>query len=332
MLKKRMRFAAAALAAGIAITSLAGCGGSSGDSAAGSASASSAGGDSDSIKVGVVLKTLSNPFYVTMQEAMEAKADELGMEMVLQAPETETETEKQMQIVENLVVQQIEGLILAPNGSSELVPAVKEANDADVPVVILDSRIEEADLEEAGAHIECFIGSDNYQGGQLAAEAMSEALGGSGKVAVVEGISGVESSELRVGGFKDKVEELGGLEVVASQPADWEQEQGYTVTQNILQANPDIAGIFCANDMMALGAVKAIEDAGMEEQVTVIGFDATDDAKAAISEGRMYASVGQDPALMGEQALEVIQSIKDGSSYEEEYAMDVKVVTADDIG
>lgn len=330
MLKKRMRFAAAALAAGIAITSLAGCGGSSGDSAAGSAS--SAGGDSDSIKVGVVLKTLSNPFYVTMQEAMEAKADELGMEMVLQAPETETETEKQMQIVENLVVQQIEGLILAPNGSSELVPAVKEANDADVPVVILDSRIEEADLEEAGAHIECFIGSDNYQGGQLAAEAMSEALGGSGKVAVVEGISGVESSELRVGGFKDKVEELGGLEVVASQPADWEQEQGYTVTQNILQANPDIAGIFCANDMMALGAVKAIEDAGMEEQVTVIGFDATDDAKAAISEGRMYASVGQDPALMGEQALEVIQSIKDGSSYEEEYAMDVKVVTADDIG
>jgi ribose transport system substrate-binding protein len=330
MFKKKMRVAAAAVAAGIAISCLAGCGGTSGSSTDGSAASSS--GSGDQLKVGVVLKTLSNPFYVTMQEAMETKADELGMNMVLQAPDTETETEKQMQIVENLVVQQIDGLILAPNGSAELVPAIKEANDADIPVVILDSRIEEADLEEAGAHIDCFIGSDNYQGGQLAAEALSEALGGSGKVAVVEGISGVESSELRVSGFKDKAEELGGLEIVASQPADWEQEKGYTVVQNILQANPDINGIFCANDMMALGAVKAIEDAGMSDQVTVIGFDATDDAKEAIAEGRMYASVGQDPALMGEQALEVIQAYVDGESFESEYAMDVKVVTADDVG
>ena len=113
MFKKKMRMAAVLLAAGIMTTAISGCGGSE-SAPAGSAAGSDGGG----MKVGVVLKTLSNPFYVTMQEAMEAKADEMGLEMVLQAPEAETDTEKQMQIVENLVVQQIDGLVLAPNGSA----------------------------------------------------------------------------------------------------------------------------------------------------------------------------------------------------------------------
>ena len=92
-----------------------------------------------------------------------------------------------------------------------------------------------------------------------------------GKIAVLEGISGHESSINRVNGFTDKIKELGGLEIVASQPADWDQEKGYTVFQNILQANPDIVGLFAANDMMALGAVKALEDAGLSGKITVIG-------------------------------------------------------------
>lgn len=328
MFKKKMRMAAVLLAAGIMTTAISGCGGGSQPAAEGSA----AGSDGGNMKVGVVLKTLSNPFYVTMQEAMEAKADEMGMEMVLQAPEAETDTEKQMQIVENLVVQQIDGLVLAPNGSAELVPAVKKANDENIPVIILDARIAEEDLEEAGAHIDCFIGSDNYQGGELAAQAMYDQLGGKGKVAVLEGISGVESGELRVGGFKDKLEELGGLEIVASQPADWDQELGYTVFQNILQANPDISGVFCANDMMALGAVKAVEDMNLSDQVTVIGFDATDDAKAAIKEGRMFASVAQSPDVMGTTALDVLQQIKDEGKCDAEVAIDVQLVTKENAG
>lgn len=328
MFKKKMRMAAVLLAAGIMTASLAGCGGSQ-TAAEGSAAGGSAGGNK---KVGVVLKTLSNPFYVTMQEAMEEKASGMGMDLIVQAPEAETETEKQMQIVENLVVQQIDALVLAPNGSAELVPAIKKANDEDIPVIILDARIEAADLEEADAHIDCFIGSDNYQGGELAAQAMYDQLGGKGKVAVVEGISGVESGELRVGGFKDKVAELGGLEIVASQPADWDQELGYTVVQNILQANPDITGIFCANDMMALGAVKAIEDMNLSDQITVIGFDATDDAKAAIKDGRMYASVAQSPDLMGTTALDVIQELDETGKCDAEIAIDVELVTEENAG
>lgn len=327
MYKKKMKFVAMLLAAGLMTSALAGCGGST---ASTTAEGSATGSDGD-LKVGVVLKTLSNPFYVTMQEEMESKASELGMNLVIQAPETETDTEKQMQIVENLLVQDIDALVLTPNGSAELVPAVKEANDADVPVVIVDTRLDEEQMEETGTTIDCFIGSDNYQGGELAAETMSEVLNGSGSVAVIEGISGVESSENRVGGFTDKIKELGGIDIVASQPANWDQEEGYTVMQNILQANPDIVGVFCANDTMALGAVKAIEDLNLSDQITVIGFDATDEAKEAISEGRMYGSVGQSPEAMGDQALEVVQAIRDGTDFESEYSIDVQVVTADSI-
>lgn len=288
-------------------------------------------GGSGEIKVGVVLKSLANPFYVTMQEAIEAKGKELGTEIMLQAPEKETDAEKQMQIIENMLVQGVDAIILTPNGSTELVPAIKKANDKNIPVIVVDTQIDETALEDAGAHVESFVGSDNYYGGQVAAQEMYDALGGTGKVAVLEGISGHESSVARISGFSDKIKELGGLEIVASQPADWDQEKGYTVFQNILQANPEITGLFAANDMMALGAVKAIKDAGKSETITVIGFDATDDAKAAISNGEMLGSIAQSPDEMGVKALETALTYLEKGSCETDIAVEVYMLSADDM-
>lgn len=320
MLKQKKGFFAGILAAAMLLAALAGCGGAgTGDTGA------------DAPKVGVVLKSLSNPFYVTMEEAIDAKAQEIGVQVITQAPEKETDAEKQMQIIENLITQNVSALILTPNGSTELVPAIKKANDKNIPVIVVDTRIDEEALTAANAHIECFIGSDNYFGGETAAEELSQALGGAGKVAVLEGISGHESSVSRVGGFTDKAKELGGLEIVASQPADWDQEKGYTVFQNILQANPDITGLFAANDMMALGAVKAIEDMGKSSQITVIGFDATDDAKSAIKDGKMLGSIAQSPDKMGEIALETAKTYLETGSCEAEVPVDVTMLSKDDI-
>ncbi len=308
-------------------TMFAGCGADAGNettSASSTASAEASGGE----KIGVVLKSLANPFYVTMQEAIEAKGDELGVEIILQAPEQETDTEKQMQIMENMITQQVDAIILTPNGSTEMAPAVKKCNDANIPVVVVDTRLDEDAMKESNATTISFIGSDNYYGGEIAAEEMKDAIG-EGKGAVLEGISGHESSIKRVGGFTDKAEELGGIEIVASQPADWDQEKGYTVFQNILQANPDITGLFAANDMMALGAVKAIEDAGLSGTITVIGFDATDDAKESIKAGKMLGSIAQSPEDMGTTALETaLEYIKTGSC-EEDIAVDVYMLSAD---
>lgn len=316
------KIAAGSMAAILAVGTLTGCG-AGGDK-------SSAGGDGGSYKIGVVLKSLANPFYVTMADAVEEKGKELGVEIVLQAPEKETDAEKQMQIIENLITQQVDAILLTPNGSTEMAPAAKKCNDAGIPIVIVDTRLDEAALEENGATTISFIGSDNYFGGQLAAEEMQKAIG-SGKVAILEGIGGQESSVNRVSGFTDKAKELGGLEIVASQPADWDQEKGYTVFQNILQANPDIDGLFAANDMMALGAVKAIEDAGLTGQITVIGFDATDDAKEAIKAGKMLGSIAQSPADMGTTALTTALDYLEKGSCEEDIAVEVYMLAADAI-
>ena len=313
---------AAFLALTLPLGILSGCGGTSENASSGS----SAGGDSG-VRLGVIMKTLSNPFYITMQEGIEEVAKQYGYDTVVQAPELESDCEKQMQIMENLITQQVDAIILTPNGSTELVPAIKKANDADIPVIIIDSRIYQDALDAADAHIECFIGSDNYYGGQLAAEKMAEKLGGSGEVAVLEGVAGQEVSVQRVGGFVDRAKEL-GLEVVASQPADWDQGQGYTVAQNILQSNPDLNGLFGASDLMALGGIKAIEDAGLSDQVTVIGFDANDDAKTAISEGRMYGSIAQSPDEMGRQAVEVFKTLSEGGTVDAEIPIDVYMVDA----
>ncbi len=316
------KFLAAFLALTLPLGILSGCGGTSENASSGS----SAGGDSG-VRLGVIMKTLSNPFYITMQEGIEEVAKQYGYDTVVQAPELESDCEKQMQIMENLITQQVDAIILTPNGSTELVPAIKKANDADIPVIIIDSRIYQDALDAADAHIECFIGSDNYYGGQLAAEKMAEKLGGSGEVAVLEGVAGQEVSVQRVGGFVDRAKEL-GLEVVASQPADWDQGQGYTVAQNILQSNPDLNGLFGASDLMALGGIKAIEDAGLSDQVTVIGFDANDDAKTAISEGRMYGSIAQSPDEMGRQAVEVFKTLSEGGTVDAEIPIDVYMVDA----
>ena len=279
-------------------------------------------------KIGFVMKSLSNPFFITMEDAAKDKASELGVELISLAPEKETDVEKQMQIVENLIAQKVDALCLVPNGSKELVPAIKKANDAGIPVFILDTKVDQETLDAAGAHIETFIGSDNYLGGQIAAEELHKALNGQGQVVVIEGIGGHETSEARVGGFKDKMAELGGIEIVASQPANWEQEQGYTVMQNMLQANPNVVGVFGANDLMALGAVKAIEDANKLDNIKVVGFDATDDAKVAIKEGKMMGSIAQYPDIMGAVGVESALKVLGGGVVESVVPVEVGMISA----
>lgn len=319
MLKRTKKAMAMAAAAAMLLSSLTACGGTGGGKTT----------DGGAVKVGVVLKSLSNPFYVTMEEGIKAKAEELGMDVIVQAPEKETDAEKQMQIIENLITQNVSAIVLTPNGSTELVPAIKKANEKNIPVIVVDTRMDADALAAVDAHTESFIGSDNYFGGQVAAEELAKAIGGAGKVAVLEGISGHESSVSRVSGFTDKAEELGGLEIVASQPADWDQEKGYTVFQNILQANPDVIGLFAANDMMALGAVKAIEDMGKGAQITVIGFDATDDAKTAIADGKMLGSIAQSPDEMGAIALDAVKSYLETGSCEAEIPVEVYMLSSE---
>ncbi|MEO7520481.1 MAG: sugar ABC transporter substrate-binding protein [Gemmatimonas sp.] len=257
----------------------------------------------DKPTVALVVKTLNNAFFVEMVQGARAAADSLGIELVVQAPEREVDVEKQMAIVENLLQTGVGALALVPNGARELVPAIVKANRANIPVVIVDSRVDTAALRSAGGTIATFIGSDNVDGGRIAGRFVAERLAGKGQVAVLEGIPGHESGDSRLRGFREALSSHPGLTIVSSQTANGERDQGFNVAQNILQANSGIAAIFACNDVMALGAVEAIAAAGKTGRIVVVGFDAQDDARKAINEGRMAATIAQSPAAMGRLAV-----------------------------
>ena len=253
--------------------------------------------------IGFVLKTKNNPFWVDMEQAAQKAADQAGVRLIVQAPERETDVEKQMQIVENLIQKKVSVLVLAPCGSKEIVPAILKANQAGIPVLTVDTQIDQQTLKAAGARVETFIGSDNLHGGELAGEFMAQALHDQGRVIILEGIPGHETVDDRRRGFIKALESHPGVVVAASQTANAEQEKAFNVTQNMLQADPDVQGIFGCNDVMALGAMAACK--GMNRtDIVIVGFDASSPGRAAIQAGSMKGSVAQYPSEMGRLGVE----------------------------
>jgi ribose transport system substrate-binding protein len=285
------------------------------------------GGPSGGPTVALVLKTLNNPFFIELADGAREAADSLGIELLVQAPDREIDVEKQMQIVENLLQTDVDVLALAPSGSREIVPAVVKANQAGIPVVVVDTRVDAAALAAAGGRVETFIGSDNVNGGRIAGQFVARALNGQGRVAIVEGIPGHETGDSRLRGFREAIAEHPGIEIVASQTANWERDQAFNVTQNLLQSHPDLQALFAANDVMALGAVEAVAAAGRTGDLIVVGFDAQDEARAAIADGAMDATVAQHPREMGRLAVESAWRLLQGESVPAEQPVRIELVS-----
>ena len=267
--------------------------------------------------IALVVKTLNNPFFIDMQRGAEEAAKKLGVNLVVQAADREVDVERQMQIIENLIERKVSALCITPSGSREIVPVIVKANKAGIPVLIVDTRADEKALAAAGGKIATFIGSDNYDGGKLAGEFIAAKLGGQGTIAVLEGIPGHETGDSRLRGFREAVAKFPGLKIVASQPANWERDQGFNVFQNILQANPSITALVACTDLMALGATEAIAAAGKTGKVIVVGFDAQPEARDAIKKGTMSATVAQFSARMGATAVEYAHKLLTGEKIPE---------------
>jgi ribose transport system substrate-binding protein len=281
--------------------------------------------------VALVLKTLNHPYFVDMRRGAQEAADRLGVTLQVQAAEREIDVEKQMQIVENLIQTGIQALCITPSGSREIVSALVKAKNASVPIVVVDTRLDPKAAADAGVHASTFVGSDNYAGGRLAGDYLVKASGGNAHVAILEGIPGHETGDSRLRGFKDAVKGPPGISIVASQPANWERDQGFNVFQNMLQAHPDIDSVFACSDLMALGALEAIAAAGRTGRIRVVGFDALDDAKRAIADGKMAASVAQFPAEMGRAAVESAVKVIKGETLPPDINVKLELVTRDNV-
>ena len=281
--------------------------------------------------VALVLKTLNHPFFVDMRRGAQEAADRLGVTLQVQAAEREIDVEKQMQIVENLIQTGVQALCITPSGSREIVSALVKAKDAGVPIIVVDTRVDAKAAADAGVRTETFVGSDNYEGGRLAGDYLVKATGGKARVGILEGIPGHETSDSRLRGFRDAVKSAPGITIVASQPANWERDQGFNVFQNMLQAHQDIDSVFACSDLMALGAVEAIAAAGRRGKIKVVGFDALDDAKKAIAAGTMEASVAQFPAEMGRVAVESAVKVMRGEKLPPDINVKLDLVTRDNV-
>jgi len=300
----------AVLLAGVLIFAMAACGNSGGDSGNG-------GGEEGGATIGLVVSTLNNPFFVDLRDGAQAKADELGATLVVLDSQDDSATE--MSNVEDLITQKVDLIMINPTDSDAVGSAVASANDANIPVITLDRA---ANSGEVVAH----IASDNVAGGEMAGKYIVDLLDGKGKVVELEGIPGASAARDRGEGFNKALEGT-DIEVVARQTANFDRAQGLSVMENILQAQPEINAVFAHNDEMALGAVEAIKASGRD--IIVVGFDATDDALAAVKAGDMAATVQQLPKEIGAKGVEAAVKVINGESVDASIPVDLQLVTKD---
>lgn len=268
---------------------------------------------------GVLMKTLSNPFWGAMEQGVRAGAEEAGVEVIVQAVESDQAAEPQLNACNTMLETPMQAFITAAINSTILLPCLKRANEMGIPVVDLDANLDHEIAAQAGVDIAFTIGSDNVAAGAQAAEWLVSQVGAdaTGPVLVIEGLAGNITGERRAQGFVDKLAELApGLEVAARLPGDWDRGKAANITNDTLVANPDLVAIFAANDGMALGAVETVFAAGLQDQVTVIGVDGNSDAVKSIQEGRLDASVAQLPYLVGRQAVENVGKVIAGEEVE----------------
>lgn len=270
-------------------------------------------------KIGMVLSTLNNPFFVNMKDGAEKEAEKLGYDLVVL--DSQNDPAKERANVEDLVQLGVIALLINPTDSDAVVKTVEVANKSNIPVITLDRQAN-------GGKITSHIASDNIKGGEMAAEyVLDKFKDEKGPINVVEiqGIPGASATRDRGEGFHNIMDKNDKFNFISIQAADFDRQKGLQVMENIIQANPNIQVVFAHNDEMALGAVKAIKASGIN--ALVIGFDGNDDAKDSIDANEMTATIAQQPDLIGALGVELANKIYNGESIKDKIAADLKVYT-----
>jgi ABC-type sugar transport system substrate-binding protein len=304
----------------VAALTLAACGSGGAASSGGAGSGGGSGGGASGAAIGMSLSTLNNPFFVEVRDGAQAEAKKLGVKLTVQ--DSQNDASQQANHVQNFITQQDKAIIVNPVDSDAIVPSVKAANNAKIPVIAVDRGA-------SGGTLVTTVASDNVQGGRDAADQIAT-LVGSGPIVVLQGIPGTSAERDRSSGFTEQIAKHPNIKVVATQPADFDRTKGLDVMQNLLQAHPDLKGVFAENDEMALGAIKALgSKAGTA--VKVVGFDGTPDGLNAVKAGQENADIAQQPSLLGELAVQNAVNQLNGKTVENPVKVPVKVVTKDNV-
>ncbi|WP_033829700.1 ribose ABC transporter substrate-binding protein RbsB [Bacillus andreraoultii] len=261
-------------------------------------------GKGNQMTIGLSISTLDNPFFVSLRDAIVESAEANGMKVV--SVNAQNDASKEISGIEDLIQQGVDILLINPTDSSAVSSAVQSANSAKIPVITIDRSADKG-------KVETLITSDNVAGGEMAANFILEKVGENAKVVELQGIAGASATRERGEGFHKVADS--NLEVIASQPADFDRTKGLTVMENTLQGKKGVQAVFAHNDEMALGAVEAIKSAGLD--VVVVGFDGTEDAVKAVEAGELTATVAQQPALMGKEAVKAAEKVLNGEKLDD---------------
>lgn len=257
-------------------------------------------------EIGFLPPAMTSPFYASCIEGATPVAEAFGYELLIMAPPSEDDYATQMSMMEDMITRGVKGIAVCGINLDALIPGIKKANEAGIPVVMFNTI-----TELSGVEVYAYSGYNQYNGGAKIADWVNEKTGGKAVVAIIEGLPSDYTTQ-RMGGFIDRCKEAyPGIEVVATQPGDWVREKGMNAAMDMLQAHPDISVIYGLSDEMALGAVQAVKQLGRED-IICVGLDGNPNAFESVKAGELTATLDCGPVAIGANAIKAIVDAIDG--------------------
>ncbi|SET17787.1 substrate-binding domain-containing protein [Stigmatella erecta] len=284
----------------------------------------------DARKIALVMKTLTNPFFIEMEKGARRAQKELGIELLVKTASQETSIEQQIQIIEDLIRMKFDAIVIAPGDSLRLVPVLKTAQEAGIQIINIDNRLDAEAMKGLGMAPVPFISVDNEKAAYASAAFIARQVHKPAKAALLEGIRSADNARQRKLGAERAFKENPLIQIVARETANWKIDEGRDVAKRIFSAHPDIRLLFCANDMMALGALQYLQEAG-RDGVLVAAYDALDEAQRAIRAGRLQVTVNQQAAEQGYQGILLAHRALQGGKVPEVVLVEARLVTLESL-
>lgn len=280
--------------------------------------------------IGLVMKTLTNPFFIEMEKGARRAEKDLGIALTVKTAAQETSIEQQIQLVNDLITAKVEAIVIAPGDSLSLIPALKKAADAGIKIINIDNRLDPDALKQIGLNGVPFLGVDNEAGAYKAGQFLTSKISVPTQAAILEGIRSADNARQRMEGARRALSENKQVKVVASETANWKIDEAYAVSKALFTKHPDVKLLFAANDMMALGASKYLQESGKLD-VKVVGFDALSEALTEIKAGRIAATIDQQAAEQGYQGVAMAVRLVTGESVSPVTLIETRLITAADL-
>jgi len=281
-------------------------------------------------RVALIMKSLTNPFFMEMEKGAQKAGREAGIELQVKATTQETAIEQQIQLVEDQIKRKVDAIVIIPDHPQRLAPVLKRAQDAGIALVNIDDRLNPQALADSGIRTIPFISVDNENAAYRSAKFAADQIDQPGEAAIIEGVRSTENAARRKNGAERAFKENGKLRIVAMESAHWKVDEGYDVAKRVFTAHPKISVVFCANDLMAIGVMKYLSES-RKTGVRVAGFDALEEAKTAIRAGDMTVTVDQQAAQQGYQGVMTALKLLRGETVAADVLVEARLVTGDSL-